>query len=176
MGRQQVIAGVSVFVNGVDFIGKARSFMPPMAEGEALEIDQPGHAGPMRIPTGRLSGDLEARCTFGVVDRRIEQLVAAPNSPDTPVVFVYALTDGGQRQQVRHAISGYWSSTDSRDEIGGRRGGGRDANQVTPTYRISVRTWEHTIDGTEVRFCNIEQGIHRINGVDVLSDIRALLR
>lgn len=176
MGRQQVIAGASVFINGVDFIGKARTFMPPMAEAEVLEVNQPGHAGPISIPTGRLAGDLEARCTFGVVDPRIEQLVANPGSVDVPVVFVYALTDGRQRQQVRHAISGLWTATSERDEIGGRRGGGREANQVTPTYRISVRTWEHKIDGFEVRYVHIEQGIHRIKGVDVLANINTLLR
>lgn len=176
MALQQVIAGVSVFVNGIDFIGQARSFMPPMAEAETLEVDQPGHAGPMRIPSGRLAGDLEARCTFGVVDPRIEHLVADPGSINTPIVFVYALTDGQQHRQVRHSISGLWTVTDNRDDIGGRRGGGRDANQVTPTYRVSIRKWEHTIDGFEVRFVDIEQGIHRIQGVDVLADIRALLR
>ena len=119
---------------------------------------------------------MEARCTFGVVDPRIEQLVANPASVDVPIVFVYALTDGTRRQQVRHAITGLWTVTDNRDEIGGRRGGGRDANQVTPTYRISIRTWEHKIDGYEVRFVNVEQGIHRIRGVDVLANIRTLLR
>ena len=49
----------------------------------------------------------------------------------------------------------------------------RDARSAARSRPTTSAT---SIDGAEVRYVHVEQGVHRVNGVDVLADIRNLLR
>lgn len=169
MALKKSLYGLSVYVNGIDYVGVATSFTPPEVSLQTEESDMPGHAGPIDVPTGRLEA-LEATIKMGDAFPVLESLVGAPTAPDTPVLLVQVTTDGAARRAVEWEIAGLWKKQSSGEVGGGGSGGGEC------TYEISVRTLTHRIDGSEVRHIDLEQSIHRINGADVLADLRAALR
>lgn len=180
MATQRGLAGFSVFYDGVDYLGVAVGFTPPVVEPERMRVNQPGHAGPLSVLTGRLSGDLQAMLVMGDTDPRLEALVGSPAASERPLLFVYTGFDSQRVQRtVEHEITGVWARVET-DEIGGRNrgggGGGGEGQQFQQSYRVDVYTWTHRIDGEEVRHVDIESNIHRVNGEDVLEEVRAALQ
>ena len=173
MALPKVLYGLSVYVDGIDHVGVAESFTPPEIAAEVVESNMPGHGGPIDIPTGRLEG-LEATCTFSDSIAALDALVGNPASPDTPVLFVGIFTDGSENRAVEYELSGLWKRQAMGEVSGGGAGGGSGGGK--PTYTISPRILTHKIDGAEVRHIDLEQAIHRINGTDVLADLRTALR
>lgn len=169
MALKKSLYGLSVYVNGIDYVGIASSFSPPEITLQTEESDMPGHAGPIMIPTGRLEA-LDATVKMADAIPALEALVGAPSAPDTPVLLVQVTTDGSARRAVEWEVAGLWTKQ-SVGEVGGGGSGGGEC-----TYTISVRTLTHTIDGSEVRHIDLEQSIHRIDGTDVLAELRAALR
>lgn len=169
MALRKSLYGLSVYVNGIDYVGVASSFTPPEISLQTEESDMPGHAGPIMVPTGRLEA-LEATIVVGDAYPALEALVGAPAAPDTPVLLVQVTTDGSARRAVEWEVSGLWTKQ-SAGEVGGGGSGGGGC-----TYTISVRTLTHRIDGSEVRHVDLEQAVHRIDGTDVLAELRAALR
>ena len=172
MALRKALFGLSVYIDGIDYVGVAESFSPPEITLEVVESSMPGHAGPIDIPTGRLEG-LEASFTMGDAIPAIEGLVGNPAAPDTPVLFVGVTTDGAENRAVEYEFSGLWKKQ-APGETGGGGAGGGDAGKGT--YTISPRILTHRIDGTEVRHIDLEQAVHRINGTDVLAELRGALR
>lgn len=174
MALAKALFGLSVYVDGIDHVGVAESFTPPTITLEVSESDMPGHAGPIDIPTGRL-GALEAKFVMSDSVPELESLVGNPASPDTPVLFVGVTTDGAENRAVEYELSGLWKVQEMGETSGGG-GGGRGGGGGKCTYTISPRILTHRIDGAEVRHIDLEQAIHRINGTDVLADLRTSLR
>ena len=173
MALRKALYGLDVYVDGIDYVGVAESFTPPEVTLEVTESNMPGHAGPIDIPTGRLEG-LEA--TFVMADSfpALEVLVGNFASPDTTVLFVGVTTDGTENRAVEYELSGLWKKQVMGEVSGGGGGGGGDGGKCT--YTISPRILTHSIDGAEVRHIDLEGAIHRINGTDVLADLRSALR
>lgn len=168
MALRKTLFGLSVYVNGIDYVGVAESFSPPDINLGVVESDMPGHGGPIDIPTGRLQA-LETSFVMADAIPALEALVGNPGSLDTQVLFVGVTTDGGANRAVEYEISGLWKT-----QSGGRVAGGGDAGKCT--YTISPRILTHRIDGGEVRHIDLEQAVHRVNGVDVLAELRSALR
>ena len=172
MALRKTLFGLSVYVDGIDHVGVAESFTPPEITLEVTESNMPGHAGPIDIPTGRLEA-LEASFVMADAVPELEVLVGNPASPDTPVLFVGVTTDGSENRANEYEISGLWKKQ-TMGEVSGGGGGGGDGGKCT--YTISPRILTHRIDGGEVRHIDLEQAIHRINGTDVLAELRTSLR
>ena len=172
MALRKALFGLSVYVDGIDHVGVAESFTPPEITLEVAESNMPGHAGPIDIPTGRLEA-LEASFVMTDSIPALEALVGNPSSPDTPVLFVGVTTDGSENRAVEYELSGLWKKQVMGEVSGGGTGGG-DAGKCT--YTISPRIVTHRIDGGEVRHIDLEQAIHRIDGTDVLADLKSALR
>ena len=170
MALRKVLFGLDVYVNGIDYVGVAESFTPAEIALEVVESDMPGHAGPIDIATGRLDA-LETSFVMADSFPEIEVLVGNFASPDTTVLFVGVTTDGVENRAVEYELSGLWKKQ-VMGEISGEGGG--DGGKCT--YTISPRILTHRIDGTEVRHIDLEQAIHRINGTDVLAELRTSLR
>lgn len=170
---RKALFGLSVYVDGIDYLGVAESFTPPDINLEVVESNMPGHGGPIDIPTGRLEA-LETSFVMADSIPELEALVGNPASPDTPVLFSGVSTDGSENRSVEYEITGLWKSQVMGEVSGGGGGGGGDAGKCT--YTISPRTLTHRIDGGEVRHIDLEQAIHRVNGTDVLAERRASLR
>ena len=168
MALRKTLHGLSVYVAGIDYVGIAESFTPPTISLEVEESNMPGHGGMFDIATGRIEA-LESTFVMGDAIPALESLVGNPAAPDTPVHFVGVTTDGTLNRAVEWELSGLWKSQES-----GEMGGGGD--QPSCTYTISTRLLTHRIDGSEVRHIDLEQSIHRINGADVLADLREMLR
>lgn len=170
MALRKALFGLSVYVDGIDHVGVAESFTPPEITLEVVESNMPGHAGPIDIPSGRLEA-LEASFVMSDSIPELEALVGNPASPDTPVLFVGVTTDGAENRAVEYEMSGLWK----KQAMGEVSGGGGDSTGKC-TYTISPRLLTHRIDGGEVRHIDLEQAIHRINGTDVLQELRTSLR
>ena len=176
MARRKNLAGYTVFVDGVDYVGVATGFTPPTISDATVQSDMPGHGGPFAITTGRLE-QLEAMVSMGDQFPELERLVGDPASAETPVLFIGVTTDGETQRNSQYEIAGLWTKQE-RSEFAGSEGGqgGRGGGDRGPcTYTISVRTLTHTIDGEEVRHIDLEQNIHRINGRDVNEELRNAL-
>ena len=171
MALRKALFGLSVYVDGMDYVGVAESFTPPEISLEVVESNMPGHAGPIDIPSGRLEA-LEASFVMSDSIAALESLVGNPASPDTPVLFVGVSTDGSENRAVEYELSGIWKKQ-VMAEVGGGSGSG-DGGKCT--YTISPRLLTHRIDGAEVRHIDLEQAVHRVNGTDVLADLRSALR
>ena len=181
MARRKVLAGYSVYVDGVDYLGTASGFTPPTIEAETVNSDMPGHGGPFPIPTGRL-GALEAMVSMADSIPQLESLCADPAAVDTPVLFVGVITDGETPRTVEYEVAGLWSKQE-RSEFGGPEGsagtgggGGGGGERGPCTYTIGVRVMTHRIDGAEIRHVDFEQNIHRVNGTDLNEALRTALR
>ena len=170
MALRKALFGLDVYVNGIDYIGVAESFSPPEITLETTESNMPGHAGPIDIPTGRLEA-LETSFVMADSIPELEALVGNPAAPDTPVIFVGVTTDGTENRAVEYELTGLWK----KQAMGEVSGGGGD-NTGKCTYTISPRILTHKIDGAEVRHIDLEQAIHRIDGTDVLEQLRTMLR
>ena len=182
MARRKVLAGYSVFVDGVDYLGIASGFTPPTIEAETVESNMPGHGGPFAIPTGRL-GALEAVVSMADAVPELESLCANPAAVETPVLFVGVTTDGEEQRAVDYEIAGLWSKQERSEfsgpegSAGGAGGGGGAGGERGPcTYTINVRVMTHRIDGAEIRHVDFEQNIHRVNGTDLNEQLRTALR
>ena len=177
MARKKVLAGYSVFVDGVDYVGVASGFTPPVIEAASVPSDSPGHGGSFLIPTGRLE-PLEATIMMADQFPELEKLAGNPESAATPVLFVGITTDGdgdGQRK-VEYELSGLWTKQERAEFAGaegGQGGGGGDRGPCT--YTVSVRVLTLKIDDSEVRHIDLEQRIHRIDGEDVNASLRDAL-
>lgn len=171
MAIKKSLFGLSVYVDGIDYVGVATSFTPPEISLMTEESDMPGHAGAFAIATGRIEA-MEATVKMGDAIPVLEALVGNPAGPDTTVLLVQVTTDGSAdgRRAVEYDLSGLWTKQ-SAGEVGGGQSGGGEC-----TYTISVRTLTHRIDGAEVRHVDLEQAIHRINGTDVIAELRSALR
>lgn len=180
MARRKVLAGYTVFVDGIDHLGVAAGFTPPTIEAETVTSDMPGHGGPFEIPTGRL-GALEAMVMMADAVPQLETLCADPRSVDTPVLFIGVTTDGETDRRVEYELAGLWSKQERAEFAGpegstGGGGGGGEGDRGPCTYTIAVRTMTHRIDGDEVRHIDLEQNIHRVGGRDVQQALRQALR
>jgi len=176
MARRKPLAGYTVFVDGVDYVGVATGFTPPTITEATVQSDMPGHGGAFAIPTGRLE-ELEAMVMMGDQFPALERLVGDPASAETPVLFIGVTTDGEDQRKVEYELTGLWTKQE-RSEFSGAEGGqgGRGGADRGPcTYTISCRTLTHTIDGDEIRHIDLEQNIHRINGTDVNEELRTAL-
>ena len=170
MAIRKAISGLSVYVDGVDYVGVSTEFTPPEITVETVESNMPGHLGVIQIPTGRLE-HLEAKFSMGDAFPALDALVGHPAATDTTVLFVRVATDGSVARGVEWELTGLWS----KQEAGEQRGGGsQDAGDCT--YTISCRTFTHRIDGAEIRHIDIERAVHRIRGVDVHARLREQLR
>lgn len=178
MALRKTLFGYSVFIDGVDYLGVATGFQPPPIEAETATQNAPGQGGPFELLTGRL-GMMEATVSMGDSIPALEALCANPAAVTTPVLFVGALTDGETVRKIEYEIAGAWTKQERTEFTGpegsaGNRGGG--ANERGPcTYTVSGRVFTHKVDGAEVRHVDLEQAIHRINGTDVLADLRNAL-
>ena len=168
MALPKALHGLSVYVDGIDYLGVAESFTPPDIVLETEESNQPGHGGVIQIPTGRLE-ELEATFTMGDSFPALEALVGRPSAADTQVLFVRVTTDGVNTRTVEYEISGLWTRQ-AIGEVAGGGGGGRCE------YTISVRVLTHRIDGAEKRHIDIEGNVHRIDGQDVNNSLSTALR
>ena len=176
MARRKPLAGYTVFVDGVDYVGVATGFTPPTITEATVQSDMPGHGGAFAIPTGRLE-ELESMVMMGDQYPELERLVGDPASAETPVLFIGVTTDGEEQRKVEYELTGLWTKQE-RSEFSGAEGGqgGRGGADRGPcTYTISCRTLTHTIDGDEIRHIDLEQNIHRINGTDVNEELRTAL-
>ena len=175
MARRKVLAGYTVFIDGVDYVGVATGFTPPTITSATVQSDMPGHGGAFAIPTGRLE-ELEAMVMMADQIPALERLVGDPESVNTPVLFIGALTDGGEQRNVQYELTGLWTKQERSEFAGAEGGQGRGGSDRGPcTYTISCRTLTHTIDGDEVRHVDLEQNIHRIDGRDVNEALRTAL-
>ena len=177
MARRKPLAGYTVFVDGVDYVGVATGFTPPTITAATVQSNMPGHGGAFAIPTGRLD-ELEAMVSMGDQFPELERLVGDPASAETPVLFIGVTTDGEELRKVEYELAGLWTKQE-RSEFsgaeGGQGGGGGGGDRGPCTYTLSCRTLTHTIDGEEVRHIDFEQNIHRINGQDVNEELRTAL-
>lgn len=179
MARRKVLAGYSIFVDGVDYLGVASGFTPPTIEAAAVTSDSAGHGGPFEIMTGRL-GPLEAMVSMADAVPALESLCGNPNAVNTSVLFVCATTDGETQRNIEYELAGSWTKQE-RSEFagpeGGAGGGGGGGGERGPcTYTISVRVLTHRIDGAEIRHIDLEQNVHRVNGTDLNEQLRTALR
>lgn len=172
MALRKALFGLSVYVDGIDYVGVAESFTPAEISLEVTESNMPGHGGPIDIPTGRLEA-LETSFVMSDSIPALEALVGDPSAPDTTVLFVGVTTDGSENRAVEYELSGLWKKQ-VMGEVSGGGGGGGDGGKCT--YTISPRLLTHRIDGDEVRHIDLEQAIHRIDGTDVLAELRTALR
>ena len=168
MALQKTLHGLSVYVNGIDYVGVAESFTPPPINLEVEESNMPGHGGAFDVETGRLEA-LESSFVMGDSVPELESLVGNPDAPGTPVEFVQVTTDGALNRSVVHEVAGVWKSQENSETGAGDR-------KPMCTYTISTRRYTHTIDSTEIRHIDLEQSIHRINGTDVNAERREMLR
>ena len=172
MALRKTLHGLSVYVDGIDYVGVAESFTPPDIVLEVEESNQPGHGGTIDIPTGRLE-KLEAVFTMGDSFPALESLVGAASAAETQVLFVKVSSDGTEHRTVEYQLTGLWTRQ-AMGEVSGGGGGGGGGGRCE--YTVSVRTITHRIDGREVRHIDLEQNIHRINGTDVNAQLANLLR
>ena len=177
MALKKALAGYTVFVDGIDYVGVAAGFTPPTIMQESVESNMPGHGGAFKISTGRL-GELETVVVMADAFPALERLAANPASVDTPVLFIGVLTDGAQTRRVEYEIAGLWHKQERAEFAGAEgsaEGGGGGGDRGPCTYTVSSRTLTHKIDGAEIRHIDLEQNIHRINGRDVNAELRSAL-
>lgn len=174
MALPKTLHGLSVYVDGVDYVGIASSFTPPDIVLEVEESNMPGHGGVIDIPTGRLE-KLEAVFAMSDAIPALEALVGSAAAVDTQVHFVKVSTDGAVARTVEYQLTGLWTRQ-AMGEVsgGGARGGGGGGGQCE--YTVSIRTIAHRIDGREVRYIDLESNVHRINGTDVNAALSRALR
>lgn len=183
MALRKVLAGYTVFVDGIDYLGVASGFTPPPIEAETVESNMPGHGGAFALATGRI-GALEAMVSMADAFPQLEALCANPAAVDTPVLFVAQITDGGaDPRTIEYEIAGLWTKQERSEfagaegSTGGGGGGGRGGGERGPhSYTISCRVFTHRIDGAEIRHIDFEQNIHRIDGADLNEQLRTALR
>ncbi|MDE0203341.1 MAG: phage major tail tube protein [Rhodospirillaceae bacterium] len=173
MALMKTLHGLSVYVDGIDYVGVAESFTPPDIVLEVEESNMPGHGGTIDIPTGRLE-KLEAVFTVADAFPALETLVGRPSAVDTQVHFVKVSTDGAASRTVEYQLTGLWTQQ-SVGEVSGRGGGGGGAAGRCQ-YTVSIRTLTHRIDGREQRHIDLEQNIHRVAGQDVNASLTNALR
>ena len=173
MALIKTLHGLSVYVDGIDYVGVAESFTPPDIVLEVEESNQPGHGGVIDIPTGRLE-KLEAVFTMGDSYPALEALVGAGNAVETQVLFVKVSSSGAEHRTVEYQLTGLWTRQAMGQVSGGGGAGAGGGGRCE--YTVSVRTITHRIDGREVRHIDLEQNIHRINGTDVNAQLTSLLR
>lgn len=171
--KKKALAGYTVFVDGVDYVGVAEGFTPPTIEASTVTSDMPGHGGAFAIATGRLE-QMEATVVMGDQFPALERLVGDPGSAETPVLFIGVTTDGAEQRKVAYELAGLWTKQ-ARAEFAGAEGGGGGGDRGACTYTINCQTLTCTIDDAEVRHVDLEQNIHRIDGRDVNADLRAAL-
>ena len=173
MALRKTLQGLSVYVDGIDYVGVAESFTPPDIVLEVEESNQPGHGGVIDIPTGRLE-KLEATFTMGDSYPALEALVGAAAAPDTQVLFIKVSSDGTTPRTVEYQLTGLWTRQAMGEVSGGGGAGAGGGGRCE--YTVSLRTLTHRIDGREVRHIDLEANIHRINGTDVNAGITTALR
>ena len=172
MALRKTLHGLSVYVDGIDYVGVTESFTPPDIVLEVEESNMPGHGGVIDIPTGRLE-KLEAVFTMGDSFPALETLVGRPSAVDTQVLFVSVSTDGAEQRTVEYQITGLWTKQ-AIGEVSGGGGGGGGGGRCE--YTVSIRTLTHRIDGREQRHIDLEQNIHRVAGSDVNARLSDALR
>ncbi len=166
---RKVLVGSTVYADGVDYLGIALEFTPPTITMETVTQNQPGHAAPIEIATGRLEA-LEASFVMGDAVPEVEALVGAPHAVDVPLTFVSRVTDGATARVETHELAGVWTKAEASS-----MGEAASADAGRHTYTVSIRTLRHLIDGAEVRRIDVEANEHVVNGVPVLDPLRAAL-
>ena len=182
MARKKVLAGYTLWIGGIDYIGVVAGFTPPDVTAETTTSNMPGHAGPFEIYTGRLEA-LEATVSMDDQYPALEALAASPASTDTDVLFIARTTDGGAAgdgttptRDVEYLLAGQWTKQ-ARAEFSGAEGGeSGGGGGGACTYTISVRRMRHLIDGALVREIDMERNVHVAGGVDVTGELRERLR
>ena len=96
MARRKVLAGYTVFVDGVDYLGIAAGFTPPTVEAETVTSDMPGHTGPFEIPTGRLAATM-------TVSAGRRQALLTPGLDDGPLASTSR--QAGRLRRASHSAS-----------------------------------------------------------------------
>lgn len=178
MARKKVLAGYTLWIGGIDYVGVVAGFTPPEITAETATSNMPGHAGPFEIHTGRLEA-LEATVSMDDQYPALEALAASPASIDTDVLFLARSTDGGSGEgaatrDTEYLLAGQWTKQ-ARSEFGGAEGEGGSGGGAC-TYTISVRRMRHLIDGALVREIDFERNVHVAGGVDVTGELRERLR
>lgn len=173
MSLRKWLSGWSVWIDGAVHVGDAISFQPPEVSAETGESNQPGHAGPFRIPTGRVMA-LEATLSMGDQIPALEALVGSPGSADVPVLLIAQTTDGAVTRTVEYLLAGAWTKQERAELAGpeGGEGGGGAGGGGPATYTISARRLKHVIDGEVVREIDMERNVHVVGGVDVTEALR----
>lgn len=173
MALMKVLHGLSVYVDGIDYVGVAESFTPPDIVLETEDSNMPGHGGTIKIPTGRLE-ELEAVFTVRDAIPALETLVGRPSARDTQVLFIHVTTDGGEQRTVEYQLTGLWTRQTIGEVSGGAGGAGGGGGRCE--YTVSIRTLTHRIDGNEQRHIDLESNIHRVAGTDVNAGLSSALR
>ncbi len=163
--KAKVLKNFSLFVDGRGYVGKAEEVTPPKLSIKTEEF----RGGGMDIPTSIDLGMEKLECQFNLVeyDPEVMKLFGLVNSEDVAVTLRGALNDDTTTSSLVITLRGKFKELDM--------GKFKAGDKSTLGCSVNCNYYKLTIDGTDLIEIDVDNMVRKINGNDVLADIRSAL-
>ena len=155
-----------VYIDGLDFIGKAEEVELPKVKFKFADTKGLGLYAEAELPTGL--DKLEAKIKFNTVDPNFVALAADPFTMRTVIVRapyqVWTQTGVSKTAPLKAEIRGFFKEYDTGKLKG------RDSAEAEAT--LSVTYYKLEIDNKEIVEIDVMNNIYKINGKDILQQYR----
>ncbi len=167
MGLPTKLKNFNVFNDGENYIGKVAEVTLPKLSRKMEEWRGGGMNGSIQIDFGNEA--IEMECTYGGLMRRVLEQYGAKKHDAVMLRFAgaYRAEDADPVDAVEVVVRGRYKEIDF--------GNAKAGDDTTLKTVLSVSYYKLTINGADVIEIDIMNMIEKINGVDLLSEIRRAL-
>ncbi|CAA0097551.1 Uncharacterised protein [BD1-7 clade bacterium] len=162
----KVMQGLNAFVDGDEFIGVATKVEPSLPKPKNKEINSPGHAGAIDVPTHKWEKSTP-KLTLQDYPPQVIALVGDTDALDKPLTLIGVIGADDQRV-IEIEVTGLWTAAEPSEWA--------DDADAELAVTVSARTYKLTIDGKEVLFIDYERNDVRINGKNKTNALNKALR
>lgn len=161
----KVLKNFSLFVDGRGYVGKADEVTPPKLSLKTEEFRGGGMDAPVEIDLGMEK--LECQFTLAEYDPEAMKLFGLSDGKGVQVTLRGALCDDETTSSMIIKIRGMFKELDFGKFKAGDKG--------TLNCSIACRYYSLEVDGSELIEIDIDNMIRKINGTDILAEIRDAL-
>lgn len=161
----KILKNFSLFVDGRGYVGKAEEVTPPKLTIKTEEFRGGGMDAPVEIDLGMEK--LECQFVLAEFDKEIMKQFGLADGKAVQVTLRGALCDDSSTSPIVIKLRGAYKEQDFGKFKAGEKG--------TLTCSVSCRYYSLEIDGESIVEIDIENMIRKINGNDVMAEIRDAL-
>lgn len=161
----KILKNFSLFVDGRGYAGKAEEVTPPKLSIKTEEFRGGGMDAPVDIDLGMEK--LECQFTLVEYDPEALKLFGLSDGKGVQVTLRGALCDDETTVPMVIKLRGMYKEVDFGKFKAGEKG--------TLNCTVSCRYYSLEIDGNEIIEIDIDNMIRKINGIDIMAEIRDAL-